>query len=195
MALLSCASNPSDEENVQADPPVELPKDVPPLKDYGGIGGAFALRDQRGEIFHLEDLDGRPAMLFFGYTYCPDICPVTLSKMAAVYRLLDIKPTDLQTIFITVDPSRDSSTRLKEYTDLIHDKLIGLTGSEKQIGKVKKNFMVYGSKNGSGDNYLVDHSTFTYLISNTGKLLWHFKRQDKPEEIKNRIECIIENED
>ena len=71
MALLSCASNPSDEENVQADPPVELPKDVPPLKDYGGIGGAFALRDQRGEIFHLEDLDGRPAMLFFGYTHRP----------------------------------------------------------------------------------------------------------------------------
>ena len=62
-------------------------------------------------------------------------------------------------------------------------------------GKVKKSFMVYGSKSGSGDNYLVDHSTFTYLISNTGKLLWHFKRQDKPEEIKNRIECIIENED
>ena len=115
IALLSCASDSSDEAAVRVEPTVELPRDVPPLKDYGGIGGAFELQDQRGEVFRLEKLEGRPAMLFFGYTYCPDICPVSLSNMAAVFRLLDLEPTDLQTIFITVDPERDTQEKLAEY--------------------------------------------------------------------------------
>ena len=150
---------------------------------------------ENGDEILLADLVKKYNLIYFGYSFCPDVCPIDLGRNTDVINLLDEKKYQILPIFITVDPSRDTSTRLKEYTDLIHDKLIGLTGSEKQIGKVKKNFMVYGSKNGSGDNYLVDHSTFTYLISKTGKLLWHFKRQDNPEEIKNRIECIMKNED
>ncbi len=183
MALLSCASNPSDEENVQADPPVELPKDVPPLKDYGGIGGAFALRDQRGEIFQLEDLDGRPAMLFFGYTYCPDICPVTLSKMAAVYRLLDIEPTDLQTIFITVDPERDTQEKLAEYLAYFQIGALGLTGTPDEIDAVVRQYGGYYTLNkqeGSPD-YFADHSTYTYLIDPQGQVRFLFRHGDSPE--------------
>ena len=153
------------------------------------------LINENGDEILLADLVEKYNLIYFGYSFCPDVCPIDLGRNTDVINLLDEKKYQILPIFITVDPSRDSATRLKEYTDLIHDKLIGLTGSDKQIEKVKRNFMVYGSKNGSGDNYLVDHSTFTYLISNTGELLWHFKRQDKPEEIKNRIECIIENED
>ncbi len=123
---------------------------------------------ENGDEILLADLVEKYNLIYFGYSFCPDVCPIDLGRNTDVINLLDEKKYQILPIFITVDPSRDSATRLKEYTDLIHDKLIGLTGSDKQIEKVKRNFMVYGSKNGSGDNYLVDHSTFTYLISNTG---------------------------
>ena len=152
------------------------------------------LINENGDEILLADLVEKYNLIYFGYSFCPDVCPIDLGRNTDVINLLDEKKYQILPIFITVDPSRDSATRLKEYTDLIHDKLIGLTGSDKQIEKVKRNFMVYGSKNGSGDNYLVDHSTFTYLISNTGELLWHFKRQEKPEEITKRIECLLKNE-
>ncbi len=153
------------------------------------------LINENGDEILLADLVEKYNLIYFGYSFCPDVCPIDLGRNTDVINLLDEKKYQILPIFISVDPSRDSATRLKEYTDLFHDKLIGLTGSDEQIEKVKKNFMVYGSKNGSGDNYLVDHSTFTYLISNTGELLWHFKRQDNPEEIAKNIECIINNKD
>ena len=119
---------------------------------------------ENGDEILLADLLKKYNLIYFGYSFCPDVCPIDLGRNTDVINLLDEKKYQILPIFITIDPSRDSSTRLKEYTDLIHDKLIGLTGSEKQIGKVKKNFMVYGSKSGSGDNYLVDHSTFTLSL-------------------------------
>lgn len=181
--LLSCFSDSSDEVAVQAEPPVELPKDVPPLKDYGGIGGAFALQDQRGETFRLEQLNGRPAMLFFGYTYCPDICPVTLSKMAGVYRLLDLEPTDLQTIFITVDPERDTQEKLAEYLEYFQIGALGLTGTPEEIDAVVRQYGGYYTLNkeeGSAD-YFADHSTYTYLIDQQGRVRFLFRHGDSPE--------------
>ena len=179
IALLSCASDSSDEAAVR----VELPRDVPPLKDYGGIGGAFELQNQRGEVFRLEQLEGRPAMLFFGYTYCPDICPVTLSKMAAVYRLLDLEPTDLQTIFITVDPERDTQEKLAEYLAYFQIGALGLTSTPDKIDAVVRQYGGYYTLNKQGEsaNYLADHSTYTYLIDQQGQVRFLFRPGDSPE--------------
>ena len=183
IALLSCASDSSDEAAVRVEPTVELPRDVPPLKDYGGIGGAFELQDQRGELFRLEQLEGRPAMLFFGYTYCPDICPVTLSKMAAVYRLLDLEPTDLQTIFITVDPERDTQEKLAEYLAYFQIGALGLTSTPDKIDAVVRQYGGYYALNKQEESadYLADHSTYTYLIDQQGQVRFLFRHGDSPE--------------
>ncbi len=183
LALLSCASDSSDEADVRVEPTVELPRDVPPLKDYGGIGGTFELQDQRGEVFRLEQLEGRPAMLFFGYTYCPDICPVTLSKMAAVYRLLDLKPTDLQTIFITVDPERDTQEKLAEYLAYFQIGALGLTGTPDKIDAVVRQYGGYYTLNKQEESadYFADHSTYTYLIDQQGQVRFLFRHGDSPE--------------
>ena len=183
IALLSCASDSSDEDAVRVEPTVELPRDVPPLKDYGGIGGAFELQDQRGELFRLEQLEGRPAMLFFGYTYCPDICPVTLSKMAAVYRLLDLEPTDLQTIFITIDPERDTQEKLAEYLAYFQIGALGLTSTPDKIDAVVRQYGGYYTLNKQEESadYLADHSTYTYLIDQQGQVRFLFRHGDSPE--------------
>ena len=183
MALLSCASDSSDEAAVRVEPTVELPRDVPPLKDYGGIGGSFELQDQRGEVFRLQQLEGRPAMLFFGYTYCPDICPVTLSKMAAVYRLLDLQPTDLQTIFITVDPERDTQEKLAEYLAYFQIGALGLTGTPDKIDAVVRQYGGYYTLNKQEESadYFADHSTYTYLIDQQGQVRFLFRHGDSPE--------------
>ena len=183
MALLSCALDSSDEAAVRVEPTVELPRDVPPLKDYGGIGGAFELQDQRGEVFRLQQLEGRPAMLFFGYTYCPDICPVTLSKMAAVYRLLDLQPTDLQTIFITVDPERDTQEKLAEYLAYFQIGALGLTGTLDKIDAVVRQYGGYYTLNKQEESadYFADHSTYTYLIDQQGQVRFLFRHGDSPE--------------
>ena len=183
MALLSCALDSSDEAAVRVEPTVELPRDVPPLKDYGGIGGAFELQDQRGEVFRLQQLEGRPAMLFFGYTYCPDICPVTLSKMAAVYRLLDLQPTDLQTIFITVDPERDTQEKIAEYLAYFQIGALGLTGTPDKIDAVVRQYGGYYTLNKQEESadYFADHSTYTYLIDQQGQVRFLFRHGDSPE--------------
>ena len=183
MALLSCASESSDEAAVRVEPTVELPRDVPSLKDYGGIGGAFELQDQRGEVFRLQQLEGRPAMLFFGYTYCPDICPVTLSKMAVVYRLLDLQPTDLQTIFITVDPERDTQEKLAEYLAYFQIGALGLTGTPDKIDAVVRQYGGYYTLNKQEESadYFADHSTYTYLIDQQGQVRFLFRHGDSPE--------------
>ena len=179
--LAACAQEPVDQ--TQREAPVVLPKNVPPLKDYGGIGGAFALQDQRGETFQLAQLDGRPAMLFFGYTYCPDICPVTLSKMARVYELLDIEPRDLQTIFITVDPERDTREKLAEYLSYFQVDVIGLTGTREEIDAVVRQYGGHYAlnKEDGKSEYFVDHSTYTYLIDGQGRVCFLFRHDDEPE--------------
>ncbi len=181
LALASCGEEPR-----QAEPDVEnqvsLPQDVPPLEDYGGIGGDFTLTDQRGQPFALSQLNGRPAMLFFGYTFCPDICPVTLSKMAQVYELLEIGPQDLQTVFISVDPERDTPEKLAEYLEYFAMETIGLTGSKEQIDKVVRQYGSYYELNkeqGKAD-YFVDHSTYVFLVDQQGTVRFLFRHADMP---------------
>ncbi len=173
--LAACGAQPE----AQKEPPAL--EEVPPLQDFGGIGGDFALVDQHGAPFELQGLRGQAAMLFFGYTYCPDICPVTLSKMGRVYQLLGERQQELTTLFVTVDPKRDTQEKLEEYLDYFAIDAIGLRGDKEAIDQVVRQYGAHYSLGAEQDAYLVDHSTYTYLIDQQGKVRFLFRQSDGPE--------------
>ena len=178
---LACGGQPEPVETPAAAASAQA--EVPSLQDYGGIGGDFSLVDQHGQPFALQELRGRAAMLFFGYTYCPDICPVTLSKMGRVYQLLGEREKDLATLFITVDPERDTVEKLAEYLDHFAIGAVGLSGEKEQIDQVIGQYGGHyslGKEEGQAD-YFVDHSTYTYLIDQEGKVRFLFRQSDEPE--------------
>ena len=176
--LVACSAQP-EAQKVPVETPT--PVEVPSLQDFGGIGGDFALVDQHGASFELQSLRGQAAMLFFGYTYCPDICPVTLSKMGRVYQLLDAPQQELTTLFVTVDPKRDTQEKLAEYLDYFAIDAIGLRGDKEEIDQVVRQYGAHYSLGEEQEAYLVDHSTYTYLIDQQGKVRFLFRQSDGPE--------------
>ena len=139
------------------------------------LGGAFELVDTNGEVKSDKDYLGGWALLYFGFTHCPDICPDELNKITTVVHALDAswKVGEVVTpVLITVDPRRDSVTKMKEYIRQFHPRFEGLTGSEAQIRKVTKAYRVYfNPTNDDDENYLVDHSIIAYLINPKGEFV------------------------
>lgn len=139
------------------------------------IGGPFTLTDQDGKRVSWDDYRGRYRILYFGYTYCPDVCPLDLQKLMAGFRLFEkrdpARAAKVQPIFISVDPKRDTPPVLKNYVAAFHPRLIGLTGSAAQIADVTKEFAVVYGKEGDGKStdYLVSHSRTPYLFGPDGK--------------------------
>jgi len=139
------------------------------------VGGDFSLTDHNGEIFHLEQLRGKVVLLFFGYTHCPDVCPTELAAMAKVInQLKHDKGENVISLFVTVDPNRDTVDKLKNYVGFFSAKLIGLTGTKEEITKVtdayKIQYKIHAPKENS-DYYLVDHSANLLVINGNGKLV------------------------
>lgn len=136
------------------------------------LGGPFALTDQDGKNVTHATWDNHYLLVYFGFTHCPNICPLGLAKMAeALDALPQAQAKRIQPIFITLDPERDTPSELKEYVHAFHPRLIGLTGTPGQIESVKKAYRVYGQKQGTGADYMINHSGFTYLMapSHAGK--------------------------
>ena len=158
-----------------------------------GLGGPIELIDQNESFFSLEDQDTRLSLVYFGYSYCPDICPYDLERNAYVKDIMDEKQLDINLIFITLDPSRDTADRLKDFSEFIHDSMIALTGSKDEIDSLKKEYGVFGRSNkidNEDQSYLVDHSTFSYLINKDGRVLTFFNRRETPEKMSEKIECF-----
>lgn len=134
-------------------------------------GGAFTLVDQNGRLTTQAVLKGRWSVVFFGFTYCPDVCPTTLQALAQAQTLLGPKAGDLQVIFISVDPQRDRPAQLRAYlADPAFPKgTIGLTGTPDQVAAAARAYRVYFRKSGEGEAYLVDHSTAAYLMTPAGR--------------------------
>ena len=134
------------------------------------IGGPFQLVDQNGRPIDQTVLKGKWTAVFFGYTYCPDVCPTTLQTLGSASDLLGAKARALQVVFVTVDPARDTPAQLKDYlsSGSFPRGIIGLTGTPEQIGKAAGEYKVYFQKNGSGANYSVDHSSAIYLMNPKG---------------------------
>jgi protein SCO1/2 len=140
------------------------------------IGGDFALTDQNGKTVRWTDFAGKYRLVYFGYTYCPDVCPLDLRDIIAGYRLLAKEhpavAAKLQPVFISVDPQRDIPAVLKTYVAAFHPRLIGLTGTSEQIDAVKKAFVVVANKDGdekATQDYLVSHTRTPALFGPDGK--------------------------
>lgn len=157
------------------------------------IGGPFALTDQNGTVRHDTDFHGKLALVYFGYTYCPDACPTALHAMSEALDQLGDKQTDVQPIFITIDPARDTQAQLKLYVANFHPRLIALTGTPEQIAAVAKEYHVYYQKvdQGGGDDYLMDHSSIIYLMGRDGRYVAHFRSTDTPAAMAAGLERFL----
>jgi len=158
-----------------------------------GLGGPVDLIDQNETTFSLEKQNASLSLLYFGYSYCPDICPYDLERNAYVKDIMDEQQLDINLVFITLDPFRDTTERLKDFSEYIHKSMIALTGSNDQIEALKKAYGVFGKSNKvdyEDQSYLVDHSTFSYLVNKDGKVLSYFNRRESPEKISEKIKCF-----
>jgi len=136
------------------------------------VGGPFQLVDQDGHTRDQSVLNGKWSTVFFGYTYCPDVCPTTLQVLAQAKAKLGGKAKDLQVIFVSIDPARDTPAQMKTYlsTPAFPHPALGLTGSEAQVAAAAKAYKVYYAKQGEGEGYSMAHSSIIYLMNPKGQL-------------------------
>lgn len=141
------------------------------------IGGPFSLVDSTGQSVTDANFRGRWMLVYFGYTFCPDVCPTELQAMAASLEALGPLSAQVAPVFITVDPERDTPKAMGEYVKLFDDRLVGLSGTQAQVSVATKAYRVYAVKSESkaSSTYLMDHSSFVYLMGPDGKLRMLFK--------------------
>lgn len=171
------------------------PKPEAPLEG-ARIGGAFTLTNQDGETVRDTDFAGKHRIIYFGYSYCPDVCPVDLQKIAAGFALFEKQQPErakaIQPIFITIDPQRDTPQVLKQYVEAFHPRLIGLTGTPEQIKQVADAYLVmYQAQKPEGadaNGYLVDHSRQAYLMGPKGEPIALLPYDGTPEQIAAEID-------
>ena len=158
----------------------------------GAIGGAFSLVRQDGERVTDAQVIDRPTLVYFGFTYCPDVCPLDMARNAEVVDILKERGKDVRLVMITVDPERDTPEVIGDYVKWLHPEAIGLTGNVAEIETAKQAYKVYAAKNGEGEDYLVDHSTFTYLMAPQEGFLEFFRRDVEAERMAERVACFVD---
>jgi protein SCO1/2 len=139
------------------------------ITQKGAIGGPFTLTDDEGKPFSSTSLAGKPHVIFFGFTHCPDICPTAMMTLAGLMQEVQAPP-DFKVLFVTVDPQRDTPELLKLYTDSFDPRIIGLTGTEDEIAKVAKLYRAFYRKVPTGGSYTMDHTAVIYLMDAKGEL-------------------------
>jgi cytochrome oxidase Cu insertion factor (SCO1/SenC/PrrC family) len=155
------------------------------------IGGPFALTDQNGRRVTDADFRGRFMLIYFGYTYCPDVCPTELNTIALALDQLGVR-VRVVPVFITVDPERDKPDVLKSYLASFGSDFVGLTGTADEIAQVAKAYRVYYKKGeGSGADYLMDHTSLIYLVGPDGKLKALFRTGTTPEDLAQGIKAAF----
>ena len=135
------------------------------------VGGPFTLTNQDGQAVTEKILEGKWSLVFFGFTYCPDYCPTTLGVLNAVQERMGDKAKDLQIVFISIDPERDTPQMLKDYlsSDGFPDDVIGLTGTPEQVAQVAREYRAFYQKVGEGEGYTMNHGLTVYLMGPDGK--------------------------
>ena len=157
-------------------------------KQFPSLGGSFQLTDQNGRPFYSRNLD-KKKIIYFGYTYCPDVCPFDILKLS---KYIDQNPSvknELEFIFITVDPERDKIMQVKEFLENFNPAIHGLTGTVREVNQVIRQFRIYVKKNqtSSEDNYLIDHSSLFFLLDSKDNYITHFS----PNDLKLKLEDFI----
>jgi protein SCO1 len=166
----------------------------PPPLEGADIGGEFTLTGETGEDVSFGDFEGQYRTIYFGYTFCPDVCPVDVQRaMAGLKRFEEADPelaAKVQPLFVSVDPARDTPGVLTEFTDAFHPRLIGMTGSKEQLDKLTKDYAAYysiGEPNEAG-GYLVDHTSITYLFGPDGKPIAILPTDAGPEAVAQELD-------
>ncbi len=158
------------------------------------IGGPFTLTDENGRQVTEADVLAGPALVYFGFTYCPDVCPTDLARNAEAVDVLEEQGYEVTPVMISVDPGRDTPEVLKEWTDYLHPRMIGLTGTPEQLQAVAKTYKTYfqAPEDTSDDTYLVDHMTQTYLMLPGRGFADFFSRDDSADIVAERTACFID---
>ncbi len=154
----------------------------------------FTLTDQNGEKVTLGDFKGKAVFMFFGYTHCPDICPVTLSTLNSVTNELGSDGEKVQVLFVTVDPERDTQAEMKKYVTFFNKDFIGLTGTPEEIKNVLDSYHAFYMKEGTGSEqgYLMGHTSSVYLISPEGRIVLRYPQNKMdPNQIAKDVERIL----
>ena len=162
--------------------------------DRPAIGGSFSLIDQNGQTVTSESLKGKPTLIYFGYTYCPDVCPTSLLLMeTAIEKLGPDAAKKVNLVFITIDPERDTQKLIKDYVSNFSPTFIGLTGTPEQVTAAARAYRVYYQKvpGKDGAPYLMDHSSIVYLLDRNGRFVTHFTHEAKAEAIAAGVERLI----
>ncbi len=157
----------------------------------------FTLTDQDNQPFHLSDLEGKLVLLYFGYTFCPDICPTSLAEFVHVKHALGDQSDQLVVVMVSVDGQRDTPERLKQYLANFHPDFIGLTGSEQEVRKVGVDYGLFFEKQevaGTSADYLVDHTAAAYLIDRQRRLRVIYGYGTPPDVISEDVLAMLANE-
>ncbi len=164
-----------------------------PAATMPSIGGDFTLVDQDGKTVTDETYRGQYRLMFFGYTFCPDVCPTALGTIGAALEQLPPEVVRRTTpIFISVDPQRDTPETLKAYVANFHPRTVALTGSKEQIAETAKTFRVYYAKAETKDGpYLMDHSSIIYFMGPDGEFITHFNHMTPPEQMAETIAKFV----
>jgi protein SCO1 len=167
---------------------------IPGRADLGSpdIGGSFTMIGQDGRVVTNADLAGRPYLVFFGYTHCPDFCPTALFDISAVFKELG-PDKKVSALFVTVDPERDTPDVLKTYLENFDSRIIGLTGDTMKVEAIAKSFRVYAKKlpgEKTGD-YTVDHTGVVYLMDKRGKFVSAFNLQRPPQQAARELKAYL----
>jgi len=157
------------------------------------IGGPFTLVSETGTTVTEADVITKPTLVYFGYTFCPDVCPFDTVRNADAVDLLTERGYDVQSVFISVDPERDTPERVAEFTDYIHPDMVGLTGSAEQVRAASQAYKTYYRKqDGDDEFYLVDHSTFTYLVLPEEGFAEFYRRDIDPSQMAESVACFVD---
>ena len=161
----------------------------------GDIGGPFELIDETGATVTDAEVLTEPTILYFGYTFCPDVCPLDTMRNAQAIDILAERGIAATPVFISIDPDRDTPEVVGRFADNFHDKMIGLTGSPEQVAAASQAYRTYYRKveeEGDDEFYLVDHSTFSYLVLPGQGFVDFVRREDSPEDVADRLACFAE---
>jgi protein SCO1/2 len=159
----------------------------------GSIGGPFTLVDQTGATVTEAQVLDQPALVYFGYTYCPDVCPLDMARNVEAVDILEERGIDVKPVFISVDPRRDTPEQLASFAENLHPRMVALSGTDEQVRNAAAAYKAYFKVNeGDADSYLVDHSTFTYLMMPGTGFVDFFRREATADDIADAVSCFAE---
>lgn len=170
---------------------VAVTSNTTPAPPASAIGGAFQLTSQSGQQVSEKDLLGKPYLIFFGYTHCPDVCQTTLFEMSEILRALG-PDARIGAFFVTTDPERDTPEALKEYLANFDSRITGLTGDRAQVDAILRAYRVYAKRApGKEEDYAVDHGSAVYLMDKNGRFVTAFNVGRKPEEAARDLQRYL----